>query len=61
MYLINGDHHIELGMENIRDKKDELISIYEDTLKMISVKYSSYPNLAILCEDVLEVGKKLKE
>lgn len=48
-------------MENTRDKKDQLVNIYEDTLRMIAEKYSSYPALVILCEDVLEVGKKLKE
>lgn len=45
----------------MRDKKDEVLSVYEDTLKMISEKYSSYPNIVMLCNDVLEVGKKMQK
>lgn len=42
-------------------KQDELIRVYEDTLRMISQKYSTYPQLVMLCNDVLEVGERMKE
>lgn len=44
----------------MRDTKDQIISLYEDTLRMIARDYSSYPQLLIVIEGVLEVGEKLQ-